>query len=55
MTPPDPWSQMLMAIPLLGLYELSIGLAALVERRRLKALAREEAAEAKRRAEASEA
>ena len=48
LTPPDPWSQMLMSIPLLGLYELSIGLAAVVEKRRLKAIAKEEAAEAAR-------
>ena len=46
LTPPDPWSQILMAVPLLGLYELSIGLTGVVERRR----AREEAAEAKARA-----
>ena len=38
-TPPDPWSQLLMAIPLMGLYELSIGLTGIVERRRLKELA----------------
>lgn len=33
-TPPDVFSQVLVAIPLLGLYELSIGLAAKVERNR---------------------
>lgn len=39
-TPPDPWSQLLMAIPLMGLYELSIGLTGIVERKRLKELAK---------------
>ena len=48
LTPPDPWSQMLMAIPLLGLYELSIGLAAFIERRAVRERAKEEAEEAKR-------
>lgn len=42
-TPPDPVSQVLVATPLLILYELSIFLAALVERRRNKALAKEAA------------
>jgi len=50
LTPPDPWSQMLMAIPLLGLYELSIGLASVVEKRRLRTLAKSEAEEAARKA-----
>ena len=50
LTPPDPWSQMLMAIPLLGLYELSIGLAAVIERRAVRERAKEEAEEARRRA-----
>lgn len=49
-TPPDPLSQMLLAVPLLGLYELAILLAASIERRQQKALAREAAAEAKRAA-----
>ena len=40
MTPPDPISQMIMAIPLLLLYELSIWQAGLVERRRLREAAR---------------
>lgn len=44
-TPPDPWSQILMAVPLMGLYELSIGLTGFVERRRLKELAKVEAVE----------
>lgn len=35
-TPPDPISQMMMAIPLLGLYEISIGIAAIAGRRRDK-------------------
>ncbi len=43
-TPPDPLSQIIMAVPLLGLYEGSIWIAAAVERRRLRA-------EAKRRRE----
>ena len=46
-TPPDPMSQIIMAIPLLGLYEGSIWIAGLVERQRL----REEAK--RRRQEAS--
>ncbi len=50
LTPPDPFSQILVALPLMGLYELSIFLAARVEKKRAKALAKEEAAEAKRRA-----
>jgi len=33
-TPPDPVSQLLMALPLLGLYEISIWVCALVQRRR---------------------
>jgi sec-independent protein translocase protein TatC len=33
-TPPDPMSQMIMALPLFGLYECSIGITALVERKR---------------------
>src|SRR5690606_35552014 len=41
LTPPDPLSQIIMAIPLLLLYELSIKLAAGVERRRLRDEARE--------------
>ncbi|GAB5536421.1 MAG: twin-arginine translocase subunit TatC [Rubricoccaceae bacterium] len=50
LTPPDPWSQVLMAIPLLGLYELSIGLASVVEKRRLRELAKSEKEEATRKA-----
>lgn len=36
LTPPDPMSQIIMAIPLLGLYECSIWITAVVERRRLR-------------------
>ena len=50
LTPPDPWSQLLMAIPLMGLYELSIALTGVVERRRARELAAEEKREAKREA-----
>lgn len=39
LTPPDPWSQVLMAFPLMGLFELSILLTGVVERRREKELA----------------
>lgn len=49
-TPPDPFSQILLAIPLLGLYELAILLAGGVERQRLKVERAEAAAEAKRQA-----
>ena len=37
-TPPDPISQVLVAMPLLLLYELSIHIAAVVERRQARAL-----------------
>ena len=50
LTPPDPWSQMLMAIPLGGLFELSIWLTGVVERRRLRDLAAEEARAARQAA-----
>ncbi len=46
LTPPDPWSQLLMAIPLMGLFELSILLTGVVERRREKELAAEMARDA---------
>lgn len=36
LTPPDPMSQIIMAIPLLGLYECSIWITAAVERKRLR-------------------
>lgn len=39
-TPPDPFSQVLMAVPLIGLYELSIAISARVEHRRLREEAR---------------
>lgn len=53
LTPPDPLSQIIMAIPLMGLYELSIRLAAFVDRRRERELAEEAAAEAARAAAAA--
>ena len=49
LTPPDPMSQIVMAIPLLGLYELSIVLTGYVERARAKREAAEAKAEAARR------
>jgi sec-independent protein translocase protein TatC len=39
LTPPDPFSQLIMAIPLLGLYEMSIWISWRVERRRARAAA----------------
>ncbi len=54
LTPPDPMSQIIMAIPLLGLYECSIWITAVVERRRQREEAqrlREEEAEARKRLE----
>jgi len=38
LTPPDPVSQLLVALPMMGLYELSIWISARVERRRERAL-----------------
>ena len=38
-TPPDPYTMLLMAVPLMGLFELSIWLTGVVERRREKELA----------------
>lgn len=49
-TPPDPLSQLLLAIPLLGLYELAIVLASFVEKRKVKAERAEAKAEAARQA-----
>jgi sec-independent protein translocase protein TatC len=43
LTPPDPVSMMLMAIPLLGLYELSVWISYAIVRRRAKAAAAAEA------------
>jgi sec-independent protein translocase protein TatC len=40
LTPPDPLSQMIMAIPLFGLYELSIFISGRVVRRRARAEAK---------------
>jgi sec-independent protein translocase protein TatC len=42
LTPPDPISQVIVALPLLGLYELSIYIAAWVARRRRRELGMEE-------------
>lgn len=52
MTPPDPFSQFILGIPLIGLYEAGIISAALIERGRRRREAAEAAAEA---AEAGEA
>lgn len=54
-TPPDPLSQIILAVPMLLLYELSVVLTRVIERRRLRTLAEEaarEAAEAAARGEA---
>ncbi len=45
-TPPDPLSQIILAVPMLLLYELSVVLTRRIERTRLKRLAAEEAQEA---------
>lgn len=45
-TPPDPFSQLLMAVPLVGLYELSIYISGRVERRRRREQERERRREA---------
>ncbi|MEP0547269.1 MAG: twin-arginine translocase subunit TatC [Rhodothermales bacterium] len=50
-TPPDPMSQLIMAFPLLGLYEASIFITAVVERRRLKEEAKRRRQEEKEEAE----
>lgn len=47
LTPPDPISQLAMAVPLLGLYEVSVQAVRLIEARRRKAEAAKAAAEAK--------
>jgi sec-independent protein translocase protein TatC len=53
-TPPDPLSQMMMALPLLGLYEISIWIAVIAGRRRRKDRLKAEAeAEAEEAAEAA--
>jgi sec-independent protein translocase protein TatC len=57
MTPPDPFSQFLLAVPLLGLYESGIACAWLIERgrkRREAEDAKREEEEAKREAEAAQ-
>jgi sec-independent protein translocase protein TatC len=46
LTPPDALSMMMMAIPLVGLYEISIVIGKIIERRRNRRRAAEEAAEA---------
>jgi sec-independent protein translocase protein TatC len=45
LTPPDALSMMMMAIPLVGLYEISIVLGRIIEARRRRRIAAEEAAE----------
>ena len=45
LTPPDALSMMMMAIPLVGLYEISIVIGRIIEARRRRRLAAEEAAE----------
>ena len=42
LTPPDPISQIIVALPLLGLYELSIYIAAYVAKRRRRQLGMDE-------------
>jgi sec-independent protein translocase protein TatC len=49
-TPPDPLSQFIMAVPLLGLYECSIGITAVVERKRRREEAKRLREEAQERA-----
>jgi len=51
LTPPDPMSQILMAVPLIGLYGVSIGVAWAITVGRERRKAREEAEEKKREAE----
>jgi sec-independent protein translocase protein TatC len=46
LTPPDPISQIAMAIPLMGLYEVSVQAVRIMEKRRAAAAARTEAEEA---------
>ena len=54
-TPPDPLSQIILAVPMLLLYELSVVLTRVIERRRLKELAEDEAREAAEAAARGEA
>ncbi|MGE0255693.1 MAG: twin-arginine translocase subunit TatC [Alphaproteobacteria bacterium] len=44
LTPPDPLSQLALAIPMIGLYEVSIWISVLMERRARRTAEREEAA-----------
>ena len=46
LTPPDPISQISMAIPLMGLYEISVQAVRFLEKRRAAAAAKAEAEEA---------
>ncbi len=50
LTPPDPMSQLLISLPLIGLYEISIGISGMVIRGKIKREAEEEAAEAAEKA-----
>ena len=52
LTPPDALSMMMMAIPLVGLYEISIVIGRIIEARRRRRRAAEEAAEKKAREKA---
>jgi len=52
LTPPDALSMMMMAIPLVGLYEISIVIGRVIEARRRRRRAAEEAAEKKAREKA---
>lgn len=47
LTPPDPISQIAMAVPLMGLYEVSVQAVRLLEKRRAAAAAKAEAEQAK--------
>ncbi|MBF0612115.1 MAG: twin-arginine translocase subunit TatC [Magnetococcales bacterium] len=53
LTPPDPYSQTLLAIPMLGMYELAIIGGRMIERSLAKKRQAEEEAEAKAQAEAA--
>jgi sec-independent protein translocase protein TatC len=54
-TPPDPLSQVILAVPLMLLYELSIVLTRTIERKRIKAEKQAEAEEAARASKAGAA
>ncbi len=55
LTPPDPLSQIILGVPMLGLFELSVWLTRVIERRRTRRLAAEAAAEATAVADAAAA